>query len=285
MSFFKCLSIMQSSKRLDRNFFSSLDTIDLAKKLLGQVMCRSVPDRGDLREKRKKKSPEKILRARIVETEAYLGKDDTASMSFNGRRTEANEPMYMIEGTAFVYMTYGMYHLINISSSEEGGAVLIRALEPLEEIDTMRFLRSRSRKNASKSGSSDKQEEEKRDSARHRLEDLCSGPAKLCLSLDITRDFNKEDLVQSNQLWFEEGIEVKESEIETAVRIGLSPRAGNWATKEMRYFIRGNPHVSKVPVAKKPKKKTKEPDSEDTDAVPKDSPKKRRKVTKRKNIA
>lgn len=53
------------------------------------------------------------------------------------RRSVANEPMYMPAGTCYVYLTYGMYHCFNISSKEPGGAVLIRAIEPLMGMETM----------------------------------------------------------------------------------------------------------------------------------------------------
>jgi DNA-3-methyladenine glycosylase len=272
------------SRRLDRSFFSTSDTIGLAKKLLGQVMCRSITseslDSSDTKSKGSRNSCEKILRARIVETEAYLGSDDTASLSFNGRRTEANEPMYMDAGTVFVYMTYGMHNMMNISSSEEGGAVLIRALEPLEGIDSMRLLRSRSKKNPMKSRSGRQEDEDEKEKNAHRLEDLCSGPAKLCHALDITKGMNKEDLVSSNTLWLEEGIDIHWNNIETTQRIGLGSRAGSWATKEMRYFIRGNPHVSKVPSPKKSKTKKISPAEETSD--PRTGSPKKRKVTKKK---
>lgn len=259
-------SLLNMNRRLDRSFFS-LDTISLANKLLGQVMCRSISQES---QSGINKKSETVIRARIVETEAYLGSNDTASMSFNGKRTPTNEAMYLEAGTAFVYMTYGMYHLINISSSEVGGAVLIRALEPLEGIDTMRLLRTRSKKSPSKSGSVRQIEMSQKYPP---LKDLSSGPGKLCLALDITKDMNKEDLVVSNRLWLEEGIQVHDSEIETSQRIGLGVRAGEWASKEMRYFIRGNPFVSKVPSPKK---------SKQTRAVSTSEPKKKRRVAKKK---
>lgn len=52
----------------------------------------------------------------IVETECYPGGDDKASQSFGGKKTERNAPMYMSPGTAYVYLTYGMYFCFNISS-------------------------------------------------------------------------------------------------------------------------------------------------------------------------
>lgn len=100
---------------------------DLANYLLGKILVRDFNDC--------------ILKGRIVETECYLGGEDKASHSYNGKQTPRNEPMFMPPGTSYVYMTYGMYYCFNISAAEPGAAVLIRALEPLEGLDCMRNLR------------------------------------------------------------------------------------------------------------------------------------------------
>lgn len=60
-----------------------------------------------------------ILKGRIVETESYLGIIDKASATYQGKVTRSNIPMYMIPGTIFVYLTYGMYHCFNVSSQGE----------------------------------------------------------------------------------------------------------------------------------------------------------------------
>jgi DNA-3-methyladenine glycosylase len=75
----------------------------LAKGLLGKVLVRRLND-GTL------------IKGRIVETECYLGGEDKASHSYNGKITERSKPMYMKPGTTYVYITYGMYHCFNISS-------------------------------------------------------------------------------------------------------------------------------------------------------------------------
>jgi DNA-3-methyladenine glycosylase len=86
-----------------RDSFYNVPCEDLAKGLLGKVLVRRLND-GTL------------IKGRIVETECYLGGDDKASHSYNGRITERSKPMYMKPGTAYVYITYGMYHCFNISS-------------------------------------------------------------------------------------------------------------------------------------------------------------------------
>lgn len=91
----------------------------LAKDLLGKRLFR-VLDNGE------------VLSGRIVETEGYLGEDDKACHSYGGKKTRRTHAMYMSPGTAYVYIIYGMYYCLNISSKDTGGAVLIRALEPID---------------------------------------------------------------------------------------------------------------------------------------------------------
>lgn len=92
-------------ERLDKDFFD-VPCIDLARNLLGAILVRKLENNL-------------ILKAKIVETECYPGKEDRASHSRNGKRTVRNEPMFMKPGTAYVYKTYGMYHCFNISSRGE----------------------------------------------------------------------------------------------------------------------------------------------------------------------
>ena len=92
----------KSTPRLPFQFFNR-PCSDLAKALLGKKFVRKMPDGN-------------TMTATIVETEAYLGGEDKAAHSYNGKRTERNEAMYMKPGTIYVYNIYGMYTCINISS-------------------------------------------------------------------------------------------------------------------------------------------------------------------------
>ncbi len=105
---------LDASLRLLPAAFFEANCEELAKRLLGKILCRRIGTR--------------VARGRIVETESYLGVTDGASHSFRGRRTERNAAMYMTAGTVYVYPIYGMYECVNISSLEEGSAVLIRAI-------------------------------------------------------------------------------------------------------------------------------------------------------------
>ena len=91
-----------TGKKLSFDFFDR-PCPDLAKALLGKTFVRKLQD-------------DSILEATIVETEAYLGGEDKAAHSYNGKRTQRNEAMFMKPGTIYVYNIYGMYTCINISS-------------------------------------------------------------------------------------------------------------------------------------------------------------------------
>lgn len=190
---------------------------ELALFLLGKVLVRKVGNT--------------ILKGRIVETESYLGGEDKASHSYNGRRTKANEPMYMPAGTCYVYLTYGMYHCFNISSLEPGAAVLLRALEPLCGLDVMTKFRAEK----SKSPKSFKPLK------------LCDGPSKLCIAFNITKDLNKMDLtdLQNDLFWLEDDPEWDEDfKVIHSARIGIN-RAEEWNTKPLRFYILNHESVSK----------------------------------------
>jgi DNA-3-methyladenine glycosylase len=109
---------------LPASFFAR-DTERVARELLGKTLigiADGIPAGG-----------------RIVETEAYLGSDDPGSHAATRGITERNRVMYGPPGTAYVYFTYGMHHMLNLVTEEErtAGAVLIRAVEPRIGVDTM----------------------------------------------------------------------------------------------------------------------------------------------------
>src|SRR5689334_4099031 len=106
---------------LDRTFYAR-DAIHLAPALIGKVLVRRIG--------------RKILRARIVETEAYIGEHDLACHASRGR-TSRTEIMFGPAGHAYVYFIYGMYHMLNIVAAhvDDAQAVLIRAADPLDGWD------------------------------------------------------------------------------------------------------------------------------------------------------
>lgn len=201
-----------SSPRLSRRFYG-VDCQALAKRLLGKILVRRLADGT-------------VLKCRVVETECYLGCDDQASHSYNGRRTERNEPMFMDPGTAYVYVAYGMYHCFNISSEGDGAAVLLRSAVPLQGVDLMRRLRGARRKDAGR---------------KLKLFELCNGPSKLCLAMNITKEsLNKEFLPDSQALWLERDGEgdVPAEEIVVSRRVGIEGAGRESAAKPLRFYLR-----------------------------------------------
>jgi len=158
-------------------------------------------------------------RARIVETEAYLGEHDLACHAAVGR-TARTEVLYGRPGLAYVYLIYGMYWCANAVTRREGlpSAVLIRAAEPVEGVDLMW----------------------KRRRAARRLVDLTSGPGRLCQALGITGPEHHGKSWNQPGLRILEGRPAARGSIVVTPRIGIS-EAADWP---MRFFVRDNPFVS-----------------------------------------
>jgi DNA-3-methyladenine glycosylase len=159
----------------------------------------------------------------IVETEAYLGIDDRACHTYGGRASRRTAIMYEEGGRAYIYLIYGMYWCLNLTTRERGipEAVLIRALEPVTGIDLMR---------------------QRRGIPGKRPADLAGGPGKLCQALAIDGSLYGED-VGGDTLFVREGIAVPSEQISTSPRVNID-YAGEAADREWRYFIKGNSSVS-----------------------------------------
>jgi DNA-3-methyladenine glycosylase len=161
---------------------------------------------------------------RIVETEAYLGRDDPASHGYRDRRHAQNEALFGPPGTWYVYLSYGVHWCANLVCGPVGhaSAVLLRALEPVAGLETMR---------------------ERRGAVADRQ--LCSGPGKLCQALAITRD-------QDGALMRTSGVTVSEHEgpaLPVAVatpRIGIT-KAADWP---LRFVVDGSPWTSRPPTVR-----------------------------------
>jgi len=205
--------------RARRSFFSA-DSPTLAQRLLGATLVRVLDDGAR-------------LAGVIVETEAYIGPEDSCAHSHKGRRTARTEPMYARPGTAYVYFTYGMHHCFNVVAGEVGQpvAVLVRALEPTEGLDRMRELRA-SGKNTSRIT---------------RDTDLCSGPGKICQALAIDRTLTGIDLANDPRLFVETSRPgpIDPANLVNDERVGVGDADG-WALAPLRWHIAGNPHVSVV---------------------------------------
>ena len=199
-----------SDGTLPREFYTRANVLTVARQLLGRLLV--VRSRDGTR-----------VSGIIVETEAYRGPEDRASHAYGGRRTNRTETMYRTGGTAYVYFVYGMYHQFNVVTNVRDAphAVLVRALEPVEGIARMRRRRP---------GRAD--------------HDLTNGPGKLCAALGISRNLDGADLL-GPRVWLEEGRrEVRASQIAVGPRVGID-YAQEWADKPWRFWIKGNPYVSR----------------------------------------
>ena len=243
-------AIAESSQRLAQLRESSLlwddfnkSALDLAQFLLSKLLVRVVDGY--------------ILSGKIVETEAYPGHPDVASHSFKGK-TERNKAMFMAAGTCYVYYIYGRQNCINVSSQEDGGAVLIRAVEPIDGIDSMVANRGNSFREAPEST-------KKKSSF---LRNLTNGPAKLCQAMSITKDdFNcthfapnsvsndgndflaTENVTLNLELLIANPDCVENLPLEdivTATRIGIDGAGKEAAAQPFRFYIKDNPFVSHI---------------------------------------
>jgi DNA-3-methyladenine glycosylase len=178
------------------------DTVALARFLIGKTLIHET-DAGR-------------LAGRIVETEAYLV-GDAASHAFRGE-TRRNRSMFLRCGHAYVYLSYGCWPALNVTSEEPGvgAAVLLRAAEPLEGLEDMRARR-----------------------ATERPQDLARGPGRLALAMRISLAHDGVDLCAAGPLRLAGAVREPEA-IMTATRIGITKDAD----RPLRFFERGNSFVS-----------------------------------------
>lgn len=146
---------------------------------------------------------------RIVEVEAYLGPHDLAAHSARGL-TPRTKVMFGPPGHAYVYLIYGMHHCMNVVTEREGhaSAVLLRALEPVAN-----------------------------------LTGRTQGPGLLCRAMGIDRRLNGHDLV-SESFYIAASPRAESFAIVRRPRIGVD-YAGHWAKRLLRFYVRGNPFVSR----------------------------------------
>lgn len=166
-----------------------------ARALLGQVLVR--------------RQGRRVLRARIVETEAYLGRGDAAAHVFRGR-TARTAPLFGPPGTLYVYLVYGLHHCFNVVTEREGhaAAVLVRAVEPLAN-----------------------------------LAGNTRGPGLVCRALGIDRRQSGHDLL-SDDLFIARPARRERFAVATRPRVGVD-YAGAWARRLLRFYVRGNRWVSR----------------------------------------
>lgn len=195
--------------KLPISFYQNEDVLEVAKSLLGKELV--VNNKGCL------------FKSTIVETEAYNGIVDKASHAYGGKYTTRTKVMYNAGGVAYVYLCYGIHNLFNVVTGKAGHpqAVLIRAVEPKEEVQQMLKFRKL-----------------ERFSPR-----VTAGPGALTQALQLTRNDNGISLI-SDRIWINNSPDVSESSIVSDVRIGVAYAAED-ALLPYRFYIKGNAFVSK----------------------------------------
>ncbi|MDQ3181775.1 MAG: DNA-3-methyladenine glycosylase [Acidobacteriota bacterium] len=197
-------------KKLPREFYLRDDTLQISRDLLGKSLV--VPTANGER-----------VSGMIVETEAYLGAIDKAAHSYKNRRTKRTETMFAPGGHAYVFFVYGMYFQFNVvvGKIDVPHAILIRAVEPVENIEIMRERRG--------TNMPDK--------------NLTSGPGKLCIALGIDKTFNGVDLL-GDKIWLENFNTFSQKEIVSGRRIGID-YAEEFAEKPWRFWVKDNQFPTK----------------------------------------
>jgi DNA-3-methyladenine glycosylase len=190
-----------------RRAFFLRPTLEVARALLGRRLVRV--ERG------------RRISGWIVETEAYIGEQDLGCHAHVGR-TPRNDVMWGPPGHAYVYFTYGMHWCLNVVTEPPGfpAAVLIRALEPVEGLPTIRRRRG--------------------DVPERRLVD---GPAKLCQALAVDRRLNGHDLCAPDaRLFIESGRGSPRGQVTVGPRVGLNTVPEPWKSRPWRFrLIPGDP--------------------------------------------
>lgn len=176
---------------LKRKFYTK-NTLVVARELLGKTLCRRD---GNI-----------IYKGKIVETEAYT-QDEPACHAFRGKTPRA-KVLFDKGGICYVYFVYGMHYCVNVVTEKEGfgAAVLIRALEPIENLSNT------------------------------------NGPAKLTKEMNITKELNNVDMTTGkSDIWIEDAHDISDENIIQTVRIGIKAAVDlPW-----RFYIKDNKWVSK----------------------------------------
>lgn len=186
--------------------------VQVARDLLGKVLVTRIDGQR--------------TSGRITETEAYRGPDDKACHAFNHRRTGRTEIMFHEGGVSYIYLCYGIHHLFNVVTGprDQAHAVLIRAVEPLENAELM---------------------QERRGITEVRPQ-LTAGPGVMSQALGIRTDFSACPLTDPDSpiTLEDDGYRVPQSGIAQSPRIGVA-YAEECADWEWRFWIDGNPWVSR----------------------------------------
>ncbi len=200
---------MRNNYKILSDSFFSRDVFTVAKELLGKLFIKL--EKGT------------NLIGKITEVEVYTI-DDPASHSYGGKKNR-NSEMFNGGGNLYVYFTYGMYFCTNIVTGQfnEGSAILLRSMEPIEGINT--FAQRRYNKLDISEGDKTK---------------LLNGPGKISIAFDIDKNYNGLTL-QVNEIKIAEDFNNTDFEIGISKRIGISKATD----LERRFYIKNNRYLSR----------------------------------------
>ncbi|MEE2858481.1 MAG: DNA-3-methyladenine glycosylase [Candidatus Neomarinimicrobiota bacterium] len=194
--------------KLNKEFYERSNVLLISRELLGKVLCTNYNG--------------KLTSGIIVETEAYAGVIDKASHAYNNKKTNRTKIMYDSGGVAYIYLCYGIHHLFNVITNSKNipHAILIRAIEPINGIETMLTRRNKKNKDYT----------------------LTSGPGSLTKALGITINDSGKSLM-SNLIWIENQKNINENNVISSPRVGIQ-YAKDDISNPWRYRIKNNPWTS-----------------------------------------
>lgn len=196
-------------KKLSRSFYERDDVVQIARDLLGKILCTNIGGT--------------ITSGKIVETEAYCGKNDLACHACVFGKTNRTQVMFEHPGHAYVYLCYGIHHLFNVVTNKNGfaDAVLIRAIEPIDGTDLILKRRNHTSLKRATGG----------------------GPGIVSSALGINTSFYGTDLL-GDTIWLEDrGIIYTQNEIVASPRVGVD-YAGEDAKLPWRFRVKNSGFTS-----------------------------------------
>ncbi len=198
-------------KRLPVSYYQSADVTYLAKDLLGKYLCTNIDGL--------------YCSGKIIETEAYRAPDDRACHAYDNRRTSRTEVMFSKGGVTYIYLCYGIHHLMNVVTGpkDHAHAILIRALEPADGTDVMALRRNMDPNDIR----------------------LTKGPGALSVAMGLKTHLTGTSLYDPvSPVWIEDrNVTLSSTDICSGKRIGVD-YAGECAEWPWRYFEKRNGYVS-----------------------------------------
>lgn len=196
--------------KLSPQFYTRSNVVQIAKELIGKILVTNFDGA--------------LTSGRIVETEAYNGVNDKAAHTYGGRRTARTEVFYSEGGVAYVYLCYGIHQMFNVITNiaNQPHAVLIRALEPMQGIETMLQRTGKIKQD----------------------ETLTRGPGNVGKAMGLFRHHTTTSM-QSNEIYIvDDGFTYPKNIIKATTRIGVAYAAED-ALLPYRFIVNGNKNVSK----------------------------------------